>query len=236
MDNFKALFGIEEKEIRRNVLLLPFLPPKTLEVFGLKTLSSGRPFASASTDSLSIIRTNIGASFTGDAVMYLKDTPAENLFFLGSCGLFNQHIATDSGRLLTPATAYAVESFSDIMTHRLPEPFAVHPDTELLRHFIDTTKLDLLSATCLSFGSLYFEDTYTDMFQRLNIDIVEMECAAFLHAAKNTGKRAMALLYITDILGKKSFYAETSPSDKKSLADTINQACNAIDLFAKKNA
>lgn len=236
MDKFTTLFGIEREKIRKNVLLLPFLPPKTLDIFGLKTLSNGRPFAAASTHSLTIIRTNIGANFVGDALMYLKDTPAENIFFLGSCGLFNKKLVPDIARLLTPTTAYGLESFSDIITNHLSTPPAIHSDSELLRDFIEKTRLDLLSVTCVSFGSLYFEDTHSHIFHDLNADVIEMECAALFHAAKATGKRAIALLYVSDILGEKPFYNELSPAHKKSLADTINQACTAIDLFTQENA
>ncbi len=236
MNKFQALFGIEQKKIRKNILLLPFVPAKTLEIFGLKTLSNGRPFAAASTDTLSIIRTNIGASFVGDAVMYMKDSPAENIFLLGSCGLFNKKFGSHIGSLVTPTTVYGLESFSDIITHRLQPASPVHPDGELLRSFIETTKLNLVSTTCVSFGSLYFESTHAHAFDRLNADVIEMECSALFHAAKETGKRAMALLYITDILGEKAFYNEPAPSDKKSLTDAISQACHAVDLFSKKNA
>lgn len=235
MNKFSALFGIDQEKIRKNVLLLPFLPPRVLETFGIKALSNGKPFAAASTNTLSIIRTNIGPQFVGDALMYLKNSPAENIFFLGSCGLFNKKLNAHLGTLVAPKTAYALESFSDIVTQRTPTPSPAHPDEKLLEDFLKTTTLNPLSTVCVSFGSLYFENTYFQTFQDLNADIIEMECAAFFHASHKTGKRAAALLYITDILDEKEFHVGTSPADKKSLADTINQACKAIDLFAQKN-
>jgi len=69
MDKFKSLFGIDRDAIQKTVVLLPFIPAGVLELLGIKKLSSGALFASASTHNITVIRTGTGASFVGDAVL-----------------------------------------------------------------------------------------------------------------------------------------------------------------------
>jgi purine-nucleoside phosphorylase len=235
MERFKSLFGIDRDTVRKTVLLLPFIPPRTLETLGIKTLSSGLVFSAASSENLTVIKTGTGAGFVGDAVMYLAGAPCQDIIFLGSCGLINRKLGLGIGSLITPSATFSMESFSDILSGRLQEPVSVHPDSGLLNDFIEVTGLEIQRSGCISFGSLFHEDAFMPVFRRLGVDVIEMECAALFNAARKTGKRALALLYVSDILGEKNFYFELSPEDKKSLANGVSQASQAILKFAAQN-
>jgi purine-nucleoside phosphorylase len=235
MERFKSLFGIDRDTVQKTALLLPFVPPRALEILGIKTLANGTVFSSASTGNLTVIKTGMGAPFVGDAVMYLSGSPCQNILFLGSCGLINRKLGLGIGSLVIPSAVFGMESFSDILTGRLQEPVAVHPDSGLLNDFTEVTGLDIQRSAGISFGSFYHEDAFMTVFRRLGVDVVDMECAALFSAARKTGKRALALLFVSDILGEKNFYSELSPEDKKSLANSISQAYQAILKFTAQN-
>jgi purine-nucleoside phosphorylase len=232
MDRFTAIFGIDQDQIEKNCLLLPFVPPGALKELGVKELSAGAVFSSASVKGLTVIKTGIGASFVGDSVLYLSKTGCENIFFLGSCGLINNKLGLRVGDLVFPTVAYAFESFTDILTQRMQRPDGAYPDSGLMSDFLESTGLDLHRSACVSFASLYHEDSFVPVFQRLGADVIEMECAALFHAARQAGKKALALLFISDILSTKPHYETPLPEDKKSLTEGVRQACTAIKTFA----
>jgi len=231
MDRFAAIFGIEKETIEKNCLLLPFIPPGALKELGVKELSPGAVFSSASVKGLTIVKTGIGASFVGDAVLYLAKTNCKNIFLLGSCGLINNKLGLRVGDLVFPTVAYPFESFTDILTQRIQRPVGAYPDSGLMSDFLESTGLDLHRSACVSFSSLYHEDSFVPVFQRLGADVIEMECAALFHAARKAEKKALALLFISDILSSKPHYETPTPEDKKSLAEGIHQACGAISKF-----
>jgi purine-nucleoside phosphorylase len=231
MDRFTAIFGIDKEKIEKNCLLLPFLPAGALKELGIKELSSGAVFSSASVKGLTVIKTGIGANFVGDAVLYLEKTSCENIFFFGSCGLINNKLGLRIGDLVFPTVAYPFESFTDILTQRMQKPLGSYPDSGLMSDFLEATELDLHRSACVSFSSLYHEDDFIPVFQRLGADVIEMECAAFFHASRKAEKKALALLYISDIPSSKPLFAAPSLEDKKSLAEGIRQACAAIRQF-----
>lgn len=231
MDAFQSLFGIPRDSVRPNCLLLPFLAPGALAAFGIKELIKGAVFSSASTPAITVIKTGIGAGFVGDAVLYLKDTPCTDIFFLGSCGLIHQEKDLKIGDLIIPTAAYGFESFSDILNNRWQEPVAAHPDQGLSSRFLQTTDLRIHTCPCISFASLHEEEKFIAMFRQLDADVIEMECAALFLAARKTGKHALAILFISDILRNTRFYEELSPANKKSLSEGAGQAAKAIDQF-----
>jgi purine-nucleoside phosphorylase len=231
MDRFAAIFGIAKDQIQKNCLLLPFLPAGALRELGIKELSSGAVFSSASLKGLTVIKTGIGANFVGDAALHLAKTRCENVFFLGSCGLINNKLGLRLGDLVFPTVAYPFESFTDILTGRIQKPIGAYPDSGLMSDFLEVTGLELHRSACVSFCSLYHEENFIPLFQRLGADVIEMECAALFHAARKAEKKALALLYISDIPSTKPLYKTPSPEDKKNLAEGIRQACQSINKF-----
>ena len=235
MPHFRSIFGIEQESVQHNCLLLPFLSPGVLNTLGIKKLSRGFLFSAGNIHNVTVINTGMGAGFTGDACLYLSNTACKNIFFFGSCGLITQQEGLNIGSLVLPTAAFAFESFSDILNNRLQSPLAVKPDQKLIDHFLSLTTLKLYHANCISFASLYEEEKFIPLFKSLNAAIIEMECAALFCAAARIKVKAMAILYISDILNKKRFYETLSPEDKKNLTESISQACKAFLTFIKTN-
>jgi purine-nucleoside phosphorylase len=233
MSDFKSIFGIERSSVQKNCLLVPFVPPGTLENLGIRKLSTGFVFSAGNIDGLTIIKTGMGAGLTGDACLYLSDTACQNMFFFGSCGAIDQDRGLAIGDLVLPLKAYAFESFSDILNNRLRSPLEAAPDAHLVKDFISLAGINPREGHCISFASLHEEEKWTALFQSLNADIIEMECAAFFLAAQRINRRAMALVYVSDILKYKRFYEPWSSDDKKRLAESIGQACQAFLQFIK---
>ena len=177
----------------------------------------------------------MGAGFVGDATLYLEDTPCENIFFLGSCGLVNKTLNLDIGDLVLPTNAFGFESFSDILNNRLQTPIPAQPDAWLTSELLNTSALHAHPCGCVSFASLHEEEKFLPLFQQVKADVIEMECAAFFGAAKRIQRKAAALLFVSDIPEIKYFHAVLSPEDKKKLANGVSQACKAILAFAQKD-
>ncbi len=232
MKQFQSLFGIPEESVQENCLLLPFLPSKTLEIFGIKEMTRGAIFSSAHTNNITIITTGIGAGFVGDATLYLEKTPCHNIYFLGSCGLITKEKKLDIGDLILPSAAYAFDSFSDIILNRCFNPAPVFPDPQLYSRQINRLPHPPHTGSCASFASLHEEENFIPLFQKMAIDAIEMECAALFLAARKTNKKALALLFISDILGEKRFFEARSASDKKKITNGIALAIKNIKLFS----
>ncbi|MBF0595444.1 MAG: hypothetical protein HQL22_10835 [Candidatus Omnitrophica bacterium] len=231
MEQFRQLFGIDQGSVQPNCLLLPFLPPGALAVLGISKLSRGSVFSSASIKGLTIILTGIGAGFVGDAVLYLNQTPCQNIFFVGSCGLINNEKGLKVGDLVLPSVAFSIESFSDILNDRIQEPVTVSPDLALHSYFLKTMTISIDTGACVSFGSLHEEERFVPLFRKLHADVIDMECAAFFLAAHKTNKKALALIFISDILLKIRFFETMSPENKKRLSAGAEQAVAAIKNF-----
>ena len=188
-------------------------------------------FASASTNNITIIKTGMSAGFVGDAVLYLQDTACENILFLGSCGLINTGTNLKIGDLILPTAAYPLESFSAIVTGRLEKPEPVYPDQDFMELFRKHIGRIAHECPVVSFSSLHEEENHLDLFRELKADAIEMETAALFLAARKAGKKALALLFVSDILGKIRFYEKLSPENKESLSRGAEQASKALKEF-----
>jgi purine-nucleoside phosphorylase len=231
MDNtFKTLFGIDPGTVQKTCIIMPFDIPKAAEQLGVKAISKGRVFSAGQGKGLTLIISGMSAAFVGDCVLWLKDTPCEQVFFLGTCGLIRPKDELDIGTLLTPGTIHAFESFSDIITGNVKDPEPVEADTSLIK----AMKLKIPACSCVSFASLHEEERYIPLFEQLGADVIEMECSAFFLAAHKIQRPASALLVVSDILGKILFSSKLSPDDKKSLTDGISQACMHLKKFCAR--
>ena len=77
-------------------------------------------------------------------------------------------------------------------------------------------------------GSLTMESSLKEFLINQNIDVMDMECSAFFHAAHYTKKKAMALFYASDILEKKPLFEKNTQEEKFSINEAIKNACKNI--------
>jgi len=232
MDRFKILFGIGKEDVKRHCVLTPFIMPQVLNHLGVRRLAKGLLSSSGQTKDMTFIKTHMGALFAGDAVLQLKDTGCETVIFLGSCGLINRNSGLDIGSVVVPTSAYSIESFSDLVNERELNIHPAYPDDGILQA-INTFDKSIPPVSCVSFGSMELEDNYRPLFSRLGTDVIEMECAALFNAARHINKKALAILFVSDVLGEKPFWRQPDVKDKKRLAGGVRQACEAIKFYVK---
>lgn len=230
----KNLFGTKIESFSKNCLLLPFIPKGLLAHFEIKKLNSGKLFHSYTTDNLSIVKTGIGASFIGDAIYYLKDSPIENFFFLGACGAVSESNTLNIGSLVLPKISYANESFSAISTNGLSWDNPFKPDPSLVESIQELSTPKLTEVTCTALGTLALQNTLHNDLIKKEIDVVEMETAALFASAQKTKRRALALLFVTDILKTKPIFTSFQDADKNRITESLDLAYTLIENIILK--
>jgi purine-nucleoside phosphorylase len=204
-----------------------------LDKFGIKGLNRGSIYSAAGNDHLTVIHTHVSAPLTGDAVLYLKETPCEVLFLFGSCGLINN--GTDDlsiGSLVTPDESVAMESFSALLNTNLDtdETFLKsRPDNDLIKH-LNAINGNLLPALkCATMGSVLLEKKFHNFFINNKIKLADMESASFFAAANHIKKPAAALFFISDIIGKENYPALTPFENMEILLPAMEKGINIIN-------
>lgn len=234
MNRFSALFGINASQVRKSAILLPLLPKGALRAFGIKRLSRGKLYGSASRDDFTLIHTGLSAGLTGDAVLYLKETACQNIILFGSCGLTKTEKGLSIGSLVSPFRCFAYESFSDMLLVRESQVNAFSAHRELLGIFLKAgEKKGLREVTCASVSSLKLEEDCIDYFIKKGVDVLDMECSAFFAAAGANDFKAIALFYISDIVSEQPFYM--NPMPKSKLSSCLRGAIVLLCDFLKKN-
>jgi len=231
MTKFEKLFGMKEPEIKDTCVLMPLVPKSSLELFGVKDLAKGKIYSSGNAKHFTVINTGIGASFTGDAALYLADTGCKNIILFGSCGLVKSSDGLDIGSLVTPVECYAMESFTSLLlkNHDFKK---FYPDKALTESFLNNNK-GIRKVNCATLGSLKLEEENLGLFSEKDIQAVEMECSGLFAAASHKNIKAMALFYVSDILNEKPFYCQFNPDDKLRLLSSIKSGIKSICTFVK---
>lgn len=232
MNQFQALFGIEPNKIQTTCILLPFASKEILADFSLTKTLRGKLYGVSQTPYFSLIHTGMGPGLCGDAVLHLQDTQAENIILFGSCGLTKKIDNLDVASLVCPHSVYNLESFTR-MLRETSKLNTYHPDKRLFEKLIAEHNGTIEKVRCATVGSLKLEEAYTDTFEKYNIQAVDMESSAFFSAAKHVNKKAVALFYVTDILGEKPFYRTLNNSDKTVLSSSIKSGASILCRFIK---
>lgn len=235
MSNFKTLFGMEPSLIQKTCVIVPFLVPGLLRIMGIDSLKKGKLFATANTDTFTLIKAGIGTLFVGDAVLYLTETACRKIFFFGACGLVKETDRLTMGSLVSPHECMAFEGFTDVLLKHTDKITVHYPDQELYQSFLNTEPgYHIQPVTAMSIGSLKCEESHKGLFDKKGIEVVDMECSAFFSAATSIKRRAVGLLYVTDIIAKKPFFESWEPNDKSRIDHAIQTACAAIQLFCSR--
>ncbi len=232
MTTFERLFGINESKVKKTCVILPLLSKNLLKFLNIENLYRGKLYASGENNSFTIIQTGIGAPLLGDSMLYLKDTACKNVVLFGSCGLVSKKQALDIGGIVAPSKCLAFESFTSMLLKDKMPSSIFSPDKDLFKDFIATYKnSSIKEVTCATLGSLKLETDYIGLFEKENIDVLDMECSAFFSSAKSIGLKAIALFYVTDILIEKPFYTPLSAKDSLSLNSSIEHGVDLICRF-----
>lgn len=206
---------------------MPLATQMHLGLFGARLFTKGLIYGCSNTKDLTLVRTGAGAAFAGDAVLYLKETPCENIILFGSCGSVGDLAIGD---LIVPSLCYAKESFSELLLTESKEWPATYPDKGMLESFC-RKETALRQGVCLTVGSLKLEEEGVESFRDRGVDVVDMECSAFFSASRFIKRKALSIFYVSDIIRSKPFYATLSAQDKIRLALSIKKAVEAVRRF-----
>ncbi len=235
MIQFEALFGIKSSRIKKNCILLPLLPKGILNEFKINNFKSGKLYGVGDNNDFTLIHTGMGAGFTGDAVLHLKESPCENVILFGSCGLVTARNGLSIGSLVSPAKCYANESFTELLLQKNVESRVFYAQDKFFGDFLaQGEKIGLKKVNCSTLASLKLEEQMVDLFIEKGIDVVDMECSAFFSAAEFAEINAIACFYISDIIKEKPFYLSLDPDSKSALCSAIKNAAGLVCEFARK--
>ncbi|MFH1790587.1 MAG: hypothetical protein ABH885_01200, partial [Candidatus Omnitrophota bacterium] len=123
--------------------------------------------------------------------------------------------------------------FSGMLLRKYGNPYAAKPDKKLLKSFVEFCGRHVIEAACATVSSLKIESQYLPFFKSRDIIALDMECSAVFTAARETGMRAIALMYATDVLGGHPCLYSASPKDKQALKTSAEKAAQLICSFIK---
>lgn len=201
---FNFLFGIDCEQLKETCVITPFCSREIVTGLQISNLKKGFLYSSGNNDIFSVIITKMGAGFTGDAVLYLKDTNCKNLIFFGSCGAIRNDIRT--GSIIIVKQSISQDSFVNILLRRKSYDI-FYPGKDLFERITLNDKYSkLIKATCITVGSLKMEKQYIETQKSQQIDVVDMETSAFLAASKYIDKNAVSIMFVTDNIKNYPFY------------------------------
>ncbi|MFA6218076.1 MAG: hypothetical protein WDL87_10550 [Candidatus Omnitrophota bacterium] len=233
MENkFEVLFGIKNTDVKRNCILMPLLAKDTLSTLGIEKFKRGKLYSAGNTKHFTLIVTGMGAGFVGDAVLYLKDTPACKVLLLGSCGLVSAKPGFDIGSLVSPVKSFSQESFAGMLSKQEYKNISFLPDNDLSQLLLEAgSGLGIKKVQCSTVSSLKLEEERVDLLSADGIDVVDMESSAFFSAASHAGLKAAALFYVSDIIGEKPWYRALGPLDKEALFVSMKKSLLFVRTF-----
>jgi len=222
---------LNERDINKTCVLLPLVPKGVLRQLRVSRLQKGSLYSSRNNGYFTVINTGMGPGLTGDAVLYLKGTPCQNLLLFGSCALVKEKDGLEQGGIVSPLSCYSNESFSNLLLEGglFKEPF--FPDKILHKMLADRSGQEIKEVACATIASLKMEEDMVELFVKNGVDIVDMECSAFFSAAQHAKRKAAALLYITDVIKDKPFYGTQDPKSRLVIASSIRLAADILSRF-----
>jgi len=234
MNKFETLFGVKKSQIKDTCIIMPFLKKDILKDFGIKAFSKGKLYSIGNSELFTLIQTGMGPALTGDAVLHLNDTSCKNIILFGSCGLIESTKDLKLGSLITPLKCLSIESFTEMLSGCGKNWSVSYPDKNMLESFLKTNNQYVKKADCASVGSLKLEEENIDLFKTKGIQIVDMECSAVFAASKHINCRAMAILYVSDILIEKPFYMKLNKKEELMINSSIKNAVRILCDFIEK--
>jgi hypothetical protein len=208
MDVFTKLFGVEKSHIKPRCILTP-LDEVGLFVAAGAPRAHGDYFRVADSSHASLIGTRYSL-LAGDCVLHLADTPCRDIYLFNCCGGIDAGIGT----AYSVTRAFDFESFSGMLGGNR-EAGCHHADAGLAGEIASFS--GLAEGTCATVGSLALEAMHLPRFRALGVTCLDMECSAVFAASKQAGKRAGALLYVSNSIPDKPWHEQLDRRDIQRL-------------------
>ncbi|HDL65179.1 MAG TPA: hypothetical protein ENH12_07310 [Proteobacteria bacterium] len=233
MELFEKLFGIEAERVQASCIVMPFVPKVVLQEFGVNRLTRGKLYGAGNGESFTVFHTRMGASFTGDAVLSLSETPCRELYFLGTCGLLREVPGLKIGSLVSPSRCYAQESFTSLLSGLSEPERLTTPDSLLHRALMSAVgEGEIKEVTGISAGSLKLQVEKIGEWRERGVQVVDLESAAFFAAARQIERPAAALMVVSDIVGEIPWDQE---SDRELVSGSLRTAARILcEIIRKK--
>ncbi|MFH1776040.1 MAG: hypothetical protein ABH952_00535 [Candidatus Omnitrophota bacterium] len=215
---FKKLSGVSGDMISSAVIISPFISVKKIA----RHLHNSKFFKGALYEGvigrfaqreITYIKTGIGASLIGDAVLSLPDKKYAGVYFLGAVGGINK---LNIAELVIVKQAKADGGFVAIIEEKdkISTAISYCPDKRLLAQGIEFLKKniqEIRQVNVATLSSLFFETKQNICrMQKMGIEAVDMELAAFYAAAKKRGIPALGLCFVSDLPGEMVFWDKIS--------------------------
>jgi hypothetical protein len=226
MDTFKKLFGVDRSVIKPDCILTPL---QEVDLFAGRRPGErlrGDYFRVADCPHATLIGTRYSL-LAGDCVLALADSPCRNVYLFNCCG----GIGAGIGAAYSVRKAFDFESFSGMLAGR-PEAGCYLPDAELAGEF--SAYAGLPEGSCATVGSLALEATHLPRFRALGVNCLDMECSAVFSAARAAGKRALALLYVSNRIPDKPWHEQLDRSDIQRLGRSRTELAALLTGFIAK--
>lgn len=231
MNTFRKLFAVSPQEIKHDVIITPILNLDYFKSDKKNKINKGFLFEVLNEKYFSVIKTGVGPAFVGDAVMYLRQTKAKRLYFIGSCGAVSKF---QIGDLAVVDKVLSLESFSNILHQDINYSF-INAQNSLCDEFLERHK-QIKKANLATIGSLSLQENILPLLKQYGVDIVDMEVSAFINAAKFLKFQSMALLYVTDIIKDKPFCRDLAKKERIVIQDSRRRAISLLCEIAQKKS
>ncbi|MFC2061093.1 hypothetical protein ACFLUV_01120 [Elusimicrobiota bacterium] len=228
MNKFEKVFGTSKNKINKNCILLPANDRGLFKLLKISKVHRGMFFDVADCEQCSLISIR-HRSFAGDCVLMLEDTDCANLILFGSCGGLSGSII---GEKAVIEKSLNLESFSSFLNIDNTIPEFIYPDRDLTDRFISYTGADSIEQkACAAVSSLVLEERNVELLSSLGISCVDMESSMVFAAARETKRKAMAVLYVTDLPGEHNFYDDYSNEIKEKIKGARRSVADTLSTF-----
>jgi len=230
MSELLSYFGIENKNVKKTCVICQASDQSLFSELGPAENFTGL-FAKVINYENSTIISTKNNFLVGDIVLYLKDTACENIILFGSCGGAGE---VKIGDKLIVKKVFNFESFSEMLEMKR-NPDSYYPSAALVGEFLlKNNKLDIQHIKCATTSSLVLEKKYKDWFSKNKINAVDMECSSVFSASCSINKKAIAVFYVTDMVGVNEPFGNDIDQSQKSAILKARQAlakaiCNFIN-------
>lgn len=221
---FKKFFGINPDKIKKNCLICQANDASLFIGKNSKTSSTGIFFKidNSNHETVISIKNNF---FIADCVLLLKETPCENIFLFGPCGILAPFKIGDK---LIIEKAFNFESASAFLDFP-SDAKAYYPCKTLFKKFSSFSRLK--TSACATVNSLLLEKRHIPKLKELQISSLDMETSIVFSCAEKIGKSAIAVLYATDSPEKKPFFGKLEEHEKSALKCSRKQLAQILKSF-----
>ncbi len=220
---FEYCFGVPPGDFPENVIITPFIPLKRFSRYcePVKTFK-GRLFsgivAKKNDKYFAVIQSGIGKSLIRDAVMLLGSTAVEYIIFLGAAGGINNTAIGDLILCENDRTNKACLNSAETFL-----------------------KKQIKDGKVFKKGGIYTVDSLMDETEENLRNIkkkgfigIDMELSAFYGAAAEIKRKAVALVFVSDLPLEKPMYERLREEDDKRYKSTVEESIRLSVEFVKE--